>query len=620
MEANAHSDTAGTSSASSLSVTHKRSLEITVESDRSDLEDIIPQPRRPWHRRLGEKLASRYPRANRFLVYLRGPRPKVDLPDPKPLLNINLHLRHFKIVLPLESLVSKATRPLTSLWLFALLAAGYIIGFAFFARAQSFLTPSSAFIDCTSTYWLNKNGCGLDGQQCLQGSTSGTFDFRCPAQCAGLILQNPRTIGNEQMAYVPLIVGGGDPEGTYRGDTFICAAAVQAGKISNSRGGCATLRLVGNYTNFLPLTAHGLTSIGFPTEFPLSWQFEDSTPLSNCEDNRDAALAFNVIITCLIFVVLRPKPRITFWCLVCIGFWHISLFSQPAASPPPLERAFSIFLPGLFVTYAFWRVAWRFVLPAFAKLPIEAMVLYLGPYWVGVLNNMTIDRIPISRLLATDIKSRQGGVASLVVIIIVVVALVFNQLRVIRKTGWLPYYFAWYAAGGLVVLVLSQLPGLVLRVHHYIIGMVFTPGTAFPTKISAILQGLLLGLFLNGIAAFGFDSVLQTPESLVRDAPIGSDLPSFLTNSTNWNPQIPFSNQTITWSPLLEGWSGFSLLLDDVERYSGDALNLSLAALNASIPHFFRLAMTANGTTGDYTMAATLWPNGTWVDPLTGPS
>lgn len=58
--------------------------------------------------------------------------------------------------------------------------------------------------------------------------TNSTFDFRCPAQCSGVVLQNPRTVGDEQVDFVPLIVGGGDPNGTYRGDTFVCAAAVQA--------------------------------------------------------------------------------------------------------------------------------------------------------------------------------------------------------------------------------------------------------------------------------------------------------------------------------------------------------------------------------------------------------
>ena len=48
------------------------------------------------------------------------------------------------------------------------------------------------------------------------------------------------------------------------------------------------------------------------------------------------------------------------------------------------------------------------------------------------------------------------------------------------------------------------------RLHHYIISMVLMPGTGFPTRLSAIYQGFLLSMFLNGAAASGFDSILQT--------------------------------------------------------------------------------------------------------------
>jgi hypothetical protein len=116
---------------------------------------------------------------------------------------------------------------LTNPWLFVVLAAAYIIGLAFFARAQAFITPSDSFITCTSTYWLSNAGCGLDGQECTPFSNS-SFDFRCPAQCSSVVLENPRTVGNQQVDFVPLIVGGGDENRTYRGDTFICAAALQA--------------------------------------------------------------------------------------------------------------------------------------------------------------------------------------------------------------------------------------------------------------------------------------------------------------------------------------------------------------------------------------------------------
>ncbi|KAG5719900.1 hypothetical protein E4T56_gene14115, partial [Termitomyces sp. T112] len=465
----------------------------------------------------------------------------------------------------------------------------------------------------------SNNGCGLDGELC-EPFINPAIDFRCPAQCDSLILQNPRTVGGEQVAFVPLIVGGGDSQHTYRGDSFICAAANQQGLTSNHRGGCASVEPIGNFTDFLPTMSHGLTSIGFPTVFPLSFRLSKTHNLSHCADNRDAALAFNIIITWILFVVLRPRAIVLYWCLVCIGFWHITLFSQPRASPPDLSDGFGTFLPTLFIAYAFWRLAFRFTMPAFSKAPLEASVWYLAPFWVGVLNNVTFDKIPISRLTASDLSKRSGAITALVIIVIVVLILALNQVRVMRKTGWLPHYLKWYIIGGLVVLVISQLPGLELRIHHYIISMALIPGTAFPTRMSAILQAFLLGMFLNGAAAFGFDSILQTAAELQEDGPSGSLLPTFLTNSTNYNSSIPLMNQTIFWDALPSSWDGFALLVDDVERYAGTALNFSLAAFDTTLPHFFRLAFTSGDTTGDFTMPATLWPNGTWVDPAPGPS
>jgi len=226
---------------------------------------------------------------------------------------------------------------------------------------------------------------------------------------------------------------------------------------------------------------------------------------------RNEALAFNVIITTLLFVVLRPRPIVLFWCLVCIGFWHITLFSEPRSSPPDLADAFGTFLPTLFICYAFWRLAYQFVLPTFStKIPIEGALWFLGPYWVTVLGNLTTDKIPIDRLTAEDIRAQAGGITALVIIVVVLFCIVINQIRVIRKTGWLPCYLGWHILGGLVILVLALIPSLNLRLHHYIVAMALIPGTAFPTRLSAIYQGFLLGMFLNGAAAFGFDSILQT--------------------------------------------------------------------------------------------------------------
>ena len=175
-----------------------------------------------------------------------------------------------------------------------------------------------------------------------------------------------------------------------------------------------------------------------------------------------------------------------------------------------MSDAFADFLPGLFMTYGVWRVAFRFVLPAFMKLPLEATVWYIGPFWVGVLANATFDKIPIDRLLVSDIKRRPGALTALLIIVIVMLVIILNQVRVIRKTGWLPHYAGWYLAGGLVLLVLAFLPGLTLRLHHYIVALMLLPVTAFPTRFSAVYQAFLLGLFVNGGAAFRWDSILQT--------------------------------------------------------------------------------------------------------------
>ncbi|KAH8120209.1 LCCL domain-containing protein [Phellopilus nigrolimitatus] len=542
---------------------------------------------------------------------------------PVPFLNLSFYAGNKHWTLALEPALLRCTpRLFTSKWLLTALAAGYIIALSFLVRTQSFITPSSSWLGCTSTYWLANDGCGLDGQSC-EPFDSSSLDFRCPAQCTSTVLANPRTIGDIEVDGVPLIVGGGDENKTYRGDSFICSAAVHAGLFKDSTGGCGSLQLTGNFTNFLALTAHGLTSAPFPTVFPLSFQFGSGAPFSDCTDLRNYALAFNVIVTALLFLVLRPRPIFLYWCLVCIGFWHVSLFSQPQNYPPPLDDAFEIFLPTLFVAYAFWRLAFRFVLPAFSKAPIERAVWYLAAFWPGVLVNVVTAKIPVDRLVASDIVGKPGALAAVIIIAIVVFIIIVNQIRVIRKTGWLPHYIGWYIAGGLVALVLSQLPGLQLRLHHYIFSMVMIPWTAFPTRLSAIYQAFFLGMFLNGVAAFGLASILQTAADLRRDAPLGSTLPSFLTNSTSYNSSIPLVNQTILWDAVPDsgdGWNGFALLVDDVERYVGTALNFSLASLQEGIPHFFRLAFQNDGTSGDFTKSAILWPNGTWADPLPGPS
>ncbi|KAI5296062.1 hypothetical protein KEM55_005932, partial [Ascosphaera atra] len=122
--------------------------------------------------------------------------------------------------------------------------------------------------------------------------------------------------------------------------------------------------------------------------------------------------------------------------------------------------------------------------------------------------------IPIQRLTPHDIKSQPGAPIALCIMITIVVTIVLSQAWWIRQGGRFFHYLKIYAALGTAILILLILPGFRLRIHHYILALLLMPGTSFPTRPSILYQGLLLGLFINGVARWGFASIIETPSML----------------------------------------------------------------------------------------------------------
>lgn len=326
----------------------------------------------------------------------------------------------------------------------------------------------------------------------------------------------------------------------------------------------------------------------------------------------------------------RPGPQAFFWILLCIGAWHVILVSDPSAMP----RAYNTSLVRALADTASTHSQSRDGLQELPPSPLRRRVvlaarlalgrtgfreLRLRPGANGVVlggllgraahqresglsttfvspadrvrPQVSLNWIPIDRLTPHDINQQPGGLVAVIVLVIFILLVVVNQLRVIRRTGWFFFYLRWYIVGGVVVGILSALPGLEFRLHHYIAAIVLMPGSAFVTRPSAIFQGFLLGMFLDGAMRWGMDSILQTPASLVGDGTTGSPLPDFLTNATNFAAAV--SNGYIQWSSIPEdvagkGYDGFALLVDDVLRQTGAATNYSLAALDANVVHYFR--------------------------------
>jgi hypothetical protein len=204
----------------------------------------------------------------------------------------------------------------------------------------------------------------------------------------------------------------------------------------------------------------------------------------------------------------------------------------------------------------------------------EKTVLWLGPAWVGSLNNYTFDKIPIQRLTPHDLAAQPGAIPALIAIVAVILVVALGQAWFFRQEGRMPRYLAVYGVLGGSLIIMLALPGLSLRLHHYILGLLLLPGTSMQNRPSLVYQGLLLGLFINGVARWGFASILETPAALLKGSAQGSILPavaiiaaSAANASITFNlGPLPFTSQNFSSAEDPVTYDGISVLVNDVER------------------------------------------------------
>lgn len=493
---------------------------------------------------------------------------------------------------------------------------------AFSSDVPGYGSPST--LGCTDTFWQAKNQCGIDGDDC-RPFQNYTMAFRCPANCKKAEVLNPRAVGTRQLLYEPLVVGGPlDPANSvdsafYRGDSFVCSAAIHAGFITNTEGGCGVVSLLGERSNYPGLSRNGLTSVGFDSNFPMSLGFLAGTK-ADCKDLRWPLLAVSVVFTTLLSV-FTTSPSVYFVSIFCMLFFHVALVSDPPSLANYYElvsSALGRFLPAAFCAYVLYQYAIRRTL-AGLRAQIEKTVLWLGPCLVGCLNNYTFDKIPIQRLTPHDIKQQPGAVPALIIIVLVIVCIALGQAWAIRREGLMPRYLAVYGIIGFTLLMLLAVPHMSLRIHHYILALLLLPGTMMQNRPSLVYQGLLVGLFINGIARWGFDSILQTPAQLQGDALLGSELPNIT------DPVIRPGSITFNWGKIPEDYDGMSIMVNDVERFRGyiydGPTNFTWERQSpAGDAEYFRFAYMSGASAGDFTKAGTWTADGKWQPMAPGPS
>lgn len=376
---------------------------------------------------------------------------------------------------------------------------------------------------------------------------------------------------------------------------------------------------------------NSIESVSFNSYFPLSFDFEKETT-AVCRDPRWLLFAISLVFTSVISLC-TTSPSVFY-----VSVWFISWFQVALASDPPFASDYlevvSIgmgrLLPAAFVGWAIYYFCVRETLSGLTA-QFEKTILWLCPFWVGALNTDTFDRIPISRLTPHDIQQQPGAIPALIIIVAVIVVTVVTQALAIWSAGKLPRYLVIYGvmAGALIIMII--LPQLNLRIHHYILSLLFLPGTALQTRPSLVYQGLLMGLFINGIARWGFDSILQTPNALLGDAQLGSVLP----NITAPIIDATGNNLTFWFSTLPSDVAGIAVMVNDVLRANiyraapktaEDGADDKTAAdmsfewtrLHQNHSEYFRFAYMKNSALGglwyeDFSKAGTWREDGVWI-------
>ncbi|KAF2021133.1 hypothetical protein BU24DRAFT_15461 [Aaosphaeria arxii CBS 175.79] len=483
---------------------------------------------------------------------------------------------------------------------------------------------------CNDRFWGDGNGCGLNGDLCRPFNNM-TQPFRCPANCKRVEVVNPHAVGDQEINYQPLVIGGPTDEEEslkntyYRGDSFICGAAIHAGFINDASGGCGALSIIGERDHYPSINKNHIKSIAFDSYFPKSFTFLEGTA-SKCRDLRWPLLAVSLTFTILLSL-FTTSPAVFFPSIFFGIFFHVAL----ASDPPNLTDYYAIvsialgrFLPASFCMFAVYKFCVRRQLSGL-HAQVEKTILWLGGCWVGALNNYTFDKIPIERLTPHDIKQQPGAIPALIIIVLSLFSIALGQAWALRVEGRLPRYLAIYGIFVAVILSLVAIPKMNVRIHHYILGLVLVPGTSMQTRPSLLFQGILVGLFINGIARWGFDSILQTPDELRGDAQLGTLLPIVLPPIIHNNFGLSLlPNITFEWeTPFPKHFDGVSVLVNDVERFRGyeaEAKSFTWVRHMEDVPEYFRFAYLRGSGRGDYTKAGVWRKDGGWTEMESGPS
>ena len=182
-----------------------------------------------------------------------------------------------------------------------------------------------------------------------------------------------------------------------------------------------------------------------------------------------------------------------------------SSFSQPATSPSSLLSC----SPCRAWWFAYGTAPFNLHLPSSHPLAWhELYFLYCVPCFAALHFGYLSMVLPDIDLNSQAFSHGLAGVFVILFFSALTLVLLVSQARLLYSSGLMRLYGACYGCVALVIVVVSAVwyRSYSFHLHHVLVAPLLFPLTRFRTRLSVVAQALLLGLFLNGFAMWGFSA------------------------------------------------------------------------------------------------------------------